>query len=200
MGKDKGWEVVNNKHLNLTHDAMRRVFMNWLDTVEEGDECYFHFSGHGVCTSDNTRWILPSDAELGRRHRLTKIYAVDFFQDELNKKNRSGYKIFGLDCCANRPSGSVPPVTKPRGLENTYIVGYDGRTQAQAGSDDHIQIGYLTMAVRDTFDYKVLDGHALSPGELGNEVFAQAKKIIGFQPTDSAPAQPGYEYSGDIVG
>jgi len=176
--KQKGWEVT--PYHNLTGNAMQAQFQNWLQTVREGDDCYFHFSGHGhYIPSNQTRYLLASDADL-HDSVIDNMIAVDYFQGLLNQRNRGGYKLFGLDCCTDHPFGTARSNAAKPQLTNTYLVGYDVSVVSRAGASTDTKIGYLTTALINLFNLTVNSGQGLNLSTLEQDVSTQALILPGY--------------------
>jgi len=187
----KGWIV--EKYLNPDADTMADRWEDWMDTIENGDECLVHFSGHGNYT-DEIRYVLPSDANKSHKGELTNFRSIDDFQESLNAINGSGNKIFVLDCCANLPEAELdhPRLSKAQDLQNTYLIGYDGETASKAALFFDKKVGYLTQAVVDILK----QSESLDFDSLATQAIEYVKGLPGFLPKlpASMDISPSMEY------
>jgi len=158
--KQKGFTV--RAFINPTADEMVSHFDKWLESIENGDEIVFFFSGHGG-QSGSTRYLTGSDQKLVKGKYQGMQPLIDF-QFKLQTKNSDGVKVFITDCCAGpmiNKDGTVKVYEGNVGffpnkilnevrrsmLRNTYLFGAkSGCPAALQQRENKIHVGYITGA------------------------------------------------------
>ena len=103
----RGYEIRE-----LTNDATRRRILEEMAWVSEGNQSYFHYSGHGTISNDVQR-IVPIDFEQNGQIPDTEIYNV------MMSNAKRMFAVF--DCCHSGTLGNLP-----------YIYS-NGRVRGQGG-------------------------------------------------------------------
>lgn len=183
---------------NLTKSEFSQNFESFVQSINEGDEVVFFFSGHGFSSEDTSNYLLPSDAP--STDRSVGMFVKDH-SISLNSliaesgRRKPKIRIFIIDACRNNPynidgkgseDSSRLGLKPPKDVRGTFIMfsASEGQTAVESISENDSDPNSPYTRVLNKYLHK----QGLTVSDLARRVRDEVQELVIKKPHDQIPA------------